>query len=228
MDTGNIYGYLKFHGNEYIAKDNPKGLGYGDGITVYAIVRLGKISYPEFYEIVSNRNYNDSSSLFGTQYQYDGNTAFSVGGATTAVGVLTHHDNEGKWAKIAGTYDKNTGIISIYAGDYSKSRDIGSVTFNTGVSPLFIGRAWLSGRGYKGDIALVAIFNEAKSKGWIDSLFDNWMSSKNVRNYIDDTCALWLDGGSIDTANGVWRDFSKYHNDGTIYGAVEVSNIGVI
>ena len=87
-----------------------------------------------------------------------------------------------------------------------------------------------------GDIYLTAIYSEAKSDDWVSAFYNDWKNGRDLRKYIDSSCRIWLDGDSIDTANGKWWDMSPYHNDGTIYGAtlgsamndLNSKNIGVI
>ena len=79
-----------------------------------------------------------------------------------------------------------------------------------------------------GNIYLIAIYNEAKSDDFIKKFYNAWQYGEDMRKFIDSSTVLWLDGDSIDEDAGLWRDVSGNGNDGTIYGAKKVSNVGVI
>ena len=81
---------------------------------------------------------------------------------------------------------------------------------------------------YNGIIYLHTIYKRKLTNSEIVRHYNAWQYGENMRKFIDSSTVLWLDGDSIDEDAGLWRDMSGKGNDGTIYGAKKVSNVGVI
>ena len=144
--------------------------------------------------------------------------------------------NTGAYIDIGKTY-LTTGVIDdytlkLYINGIKKDEDTydDMANFDNPAPVLHIGQRYDNNNTFPGNIYFIAIYREVKSDNFIKKIYNDWANgmswSKLRRKYIDASCVLWLDPESI--GDSIWYDMSKHKNNGTIYGANKVSNVGVL
>lgn len=216
---------MHFRGNDYVAL--PWILTSPSDVTFVTVAKANYIQTGKCLGILEYSN----SNLQGFRYRFnsDGHMWLLVANDSTYKLYETSNTYSAKEIVFSGFVIKNGVSVDMFLNSvftkYSLpiQYTIGSFMRRyLGVSFYPIGD-WLNG-----DIYLAALYDEAKSEEWIKAFYQDWQYGNDLHKYIDNTCRLWLDGYGIDMGHNIWHDYSPYHNDGTIYGAVEVSNTGVI
>ena len=237
-------------GSESIRRINGKWLRFSNPEQTYVATSYNGdwktliVIYKGRYSNYTNGQHN--VDLCGTETYAATHKGFTVRPFTNDIENFIFNDGETKVGvalrpgnlfnvihMLATTYDGKffRGYVDGILKDTSDEYD--NFDFNNGRS-ITIGKAYnsLSARYFDGDIYLFALFGDAKSDDFIKKIYNSWKNgmswSKMRKKYKDDSCVLWYDGDSIDEANGIWKDASVQRNDGAIYRATVVKDVGEI
>jgi len=129
---------------------------------------------------------------------------------------------------LACVYDETWTKAKIYCQGQSLTvqGDEQSGALDSSDDPILIAKPSWENYWMNANVYFIALYNRALSDAEISQMYDYVMNGKG--EMITDGLQLWLDGDSIDIANGIWRDKSGNGNDGTIYGAIYNSNWGEV
>jgi len=131
---------------------------------------------------------------------------------TFTAGTITAY----KWSMLAVTWKTGGRFIGYVDAQvvFNGSASGNPIGYTT--NPFVIGRApWQDLFWYNGYIAQVMLYNRALSQS---EILHNY---RNPNNPVRDGLVLWLDARNV--LGNTWYDLSGYDNNGTIYGATQVS-----
>ncbi len=232
MEYGRIKSWMHFDVGDYIE------LNYIDvtNKTLIAITNLdlGRNDYSYYADIFSAFYGGGTNNTKGYVLQFRSSvislliaddTANIIGGWLGVYYDLAKYNE--KVGFFAGVHDVDNGVVKLYLNGELKDSANGS-GYTPYIYDIYIGTQLYFGKWFKGNMYLIALYNTAKSDDFIKKFYNAWQYGEDMRKFIDSSTVLWLDGNSIDEDAGLWRDMSGNGNDGTIYGAKKVSNVGVI
>lgn len=199
--------------DDYVEVSDSPSLDITSAITIEALINAKSMQSNDYPKIVVKRN----AYILHIGRDFPNSITFNIFSngelRQTYLGNILDAD---KWTFITTTYDGRYGKIYIN-GELAKTRYFQTVgTIDTNNNNIGIGAYPNAITPFNGYVAFIRIYNRALTEDEI--LWNYYHPDDPVR----DGLVLWLHYDSIDEENGLWRDKTAYHNDGTIYGATPV------
>ncbi|MFK7794527.1 MAG: LamG-like jellyroll fold domain-containing protein [Gammaproteobacteria bacterium] len=200
ITNGKIDGALDFDGkDDRIVIPHTDALSITEGLTISAWINNESESIVNAYRILSKEKQGSSDNFWLAMQS--GWLWMGVGGQFFSPSVML---NSNQWYHVAGTFDKETGVVNLYIDGVAVLNQSTSASLEPNNDELYIGSNWENSKWWDGLLDDVRLYNYALSTEEIAKLASVGLDddAENLGSIVDEGSA----SSKTDNCTGTFRD----------------------